>query len=309
MGVFDVVVIGGSTSGISSALALARVMVNTLVVDSGKPCNRYASESHNFLGYDGVSPASFVSNARTQLEEGYKDYVTFRDGVVQDVKKEENGLFKVFIGDSTPVESKKVIFCSGIKDKVADAGIENLEKFWGKSVIHCPYCHGLENKDKKTALLLNDPDMVHHVAPIVVNLASKLTILTNGGWNKDLTEDHKAFFSKRPNVNIIDKKVTKLHGEDGQLTQVEFEDASTENVEVMYTHPPYELNNLDIIKSLGVALNDLNLIEVSQFQQTNVSGVLAAGDATTRMRSLAVANQQGQLAGVAAATELRTAEW
>jgi thioredoxin reductase len=56
MSMFDVVVIGGSTSGIASALALARVMVKTLVVDSGRPCNRFAPEAHNFLGYDGVSP-------------------------------------------------------------------------------------------------------------------------------------------------------------------------------------------------------------------------------------------------------------
>lgn len=305
---FDVVVIGGSTSGIASALALARVMVKTLVVDSGRPCNRFAPEAHNFLGYDGVSPASIISNARSQLEDGYEDYVTFQNGVVEDVTK-ENGTFKVSIANTPQVECKKIIFCSGIQDKLADIGIEGLAKFWGKSVIHCPYCHGLENKNKKTAILLNDPDMVQHIAPIVLNLASELSILTNGGWNKDLTEGHKAFFAKRPDVNIIDKKVTKMHGENGQLTSIEYEDATKEDIEVVYTHPPYELNNLNIIKSLGVALNGLNLIEVSQFQQTNVSGILAAGDATTKMRSLAVANQQGQLAGVAAATELGAATW
>lgn len=307
---FDVVVIGGSTSGIASALALARVMVRTLVVDNGRPCNRYTAESHNFLGHDGLAPASIISNARSQLEMGYKDYVKFEKGVVENVKKEEDGSFKVSISNSsTPVGCKKIIFCSGIQDKLEETGIENLDQFWGKSVIHCPYCHGMENKSKKTALLMNDPDMVQHIAPIVLNLASEMLILTNGGWNKDLTEDHKAFLAKRSDVKVIDKKVTKFHGESGQLSEIEYADSTKESIDVVYTHPPYQLNNLDIIKSLGVALNGFNLIEVSQFQQTNVSGVLAAGDATTRMRSLAVANQQGQLAGVAAATELHAGAW
>lgn len=50
---FDVIVIGGSFAGLSAALQIARTRRRVLVLDAGKPRNRFASHSHGFLGQDG----------------------------------------------------------------------------------------------------------------------------------------------------------------------------------------------------------------------------------------------------------------
>lgn len=50
---FDVIIIGGSYSGLSAAMALGRAMRQVLIIDSGKPCNRQTPYSHNFLTQDG----------------------------------------------------------------------------------------------------------------------------------------------------------------------------------------------------------------------------------------------------------------
>ncbi|RZK16606.1 MAG: NAD(P)/FAD-dependent oxidoreductase, partial [Hymenobacter sp.] len=50
---------------------------------------------------------------------------------------------------------------------------------WGKSVIHCPYCHGYEVADQPTGFLLNG-DLVGHHATLLRNWTRDLTAFTNG---------------------------------------------------------------------------------------------------------------------------------
>lgn len=53
---FDVIVIGGNFAGLSAALQIARTRRQVLVIDAGKPRNRFAASSHGFLGHDGDRP-------------------------------------------------------------------------------------------------------------------------------------------------------------------------------------------------------------------------------------------------------------
>src|SRR4029077_16544361 len=64
---YDVIVIGGSFAGLAAALQLARARKRVLVLDSGKPRNRFAQFSHGFFGHDGQSPSAILANARSQL--------------------------------------------------------------------------------------------------------------------------------------------------------------------------------------------------------------------------------------------------
>lgn len=64
---FDVIIVGGSVAGISAATYLGRMRRETLIVDSGKPCNRVSQASHGFLSRDGVDPAELLRIGREQL--------------------------------------------------------------------------------------------------------------------------------------------------------------------------------------------------------------------------------------------------
>ncbi|WP_330442973.1 hypothetical protein [Flavobacterium sp. C4GT6] len=50
---YEVIIIGGSYSGLSAAMALGRSRRKVLIIDSGKPCNRHTPHSHNFITNDG----------------------------------------------------------------------------------------------------------------------------------------------------------------------------------------------------------------------------------------------------------------
>src|SRR5690606_28812500 len=75
---YDVVIVGGSYSGMAAALQLARARRNVVVIDSGLRRNRFAPSSHGVLGQDGADPAEMAANAKAQLLQ-YPN-VTWRDG-------------------------------------------------------------------------------------------------------------------------------------------------------------------------------------------------------------------------------------
>lgn len=66
---FDVIIIGGSYAGLSSAMSLGRSLRNVLIIDSGKLCNRQTPHSHNFLTHDGKTPQEISRIAREDVEQ------------------------------------------------------------------------------------------------------------------------------------------------------------------------------------------------------------------------------------------------
>ena len=54
---FDVIIVGGSYSGLAAGMALGRSLKRVLIIDSGLPCNRQTPHSHNFITHDGKTPA------------------------------------------------------------------------------------------------------------------------------------------------------------------------------------------------------------------------------------------------------------
>jgi thioredoxin reductase len=65
---YDTVIIGGSYSGLSAAMALGRALRQVLIIDSGQPCNRQTPHSHNFITQDGKQPNEIASLAKQQVE-------------------------------------------------------------------------------------------------------------------------------------------------------------------------------------------------------------------------------------------------
>jgi len=146
---YEVIIIGGSYSGLSAAMALGRSLRKTLVIDNGKPCNEQTPHSHNFLTQDGKSPKEIAENARKQVSE--YETIHFHQGKAVDAKKSET-VFEVTTEKGEKFRSKKLIIATGITDQIPN--IKGFKESWGISLIHCPYCHGYEYKGKKKRQLL-----------------------------------------------------------------------------------------------------------------------------------------------------------
>src|SRR3546814_1520309 len=63
---WDVIVIGGGVSGLSAALMLGRARRRVLVIDAGRPRNRFAAHLHGVLGNAGTDPAELLRRGRRE---------------------------------------------------------------------------------------------------------------------------------------------------------------------------------------------------------------------------------------------------
>ncbi|MCL6220273.1 NAD(P)/FAD-dependent oxidoreductase [Zunongwangia pacifica] len=284
---FEVIIIGGSYAGLSAAMALGRSLRKVLIIDSGLACNRQTPHSHNFITQDGVPPAEISAKAKDQVLQ-YKT-VAFMNDLAINAEKTESG-FSVYTQSGEKLVTKKLIFATGIKDLVPD--IEGFKACWGTSLIHCPYCHGFEFRNKKTGILANG-ERAFHLASLVNNLTDDITILTMG--KADFKPEQFAKLEAH-NIPIMESEISALEHQEGQLKSLVFTNGDREAFDALYAGFPFKQHS-DIPFSLGCELTEQGHIKVNEFQQTTVEGVYACGDNATMMRSVAAAVAGGNLAG------------
>ena len=284
----DVIIIGGSYAGLAAGMALGRALKNVLIIDDGKPCNRQTPYSHNFLTNDGKTPTEIAAIANDQV----KRYSTiqFFSGLAISGTKTKNG-FEIGVSTGEIFKAKKLIFATGIRDKLPE--IEGLAACWGISVIHCPYCHGYEVRNEKTAILSNG-DLGFDVARLISNWTKDLTLLTNG--SSGLTPEQTKKLESHQ-INIIEKEIGRLEHADGNLQNIIFRDGTKFSVKALYAPSPFE-QQCKIPEMLGAAITEDGYIQADAFQETTVPGVYACGDNANRMRTVANAVATGTTAGM-----------
>lgn len=285
---FDVIIVGGSYSGLAAGMALGRALKRVLIIDEGKPCNRQTPFSHNFLTNDGKSPAEIAGLASLQVR-AYKT-VEFFNGIATSGNKSAKG-FSIHVATGETFTAKKLIIATGISDILP--AIEGLAACWGISVIHCPYCHGYEVKNEKTGILGNGDD-AYDLSRLISNWTNGLCLFTNG--NSTLSDEQTEQLGSH-NINIIEKEVERLVHVKGILQNIIFKDGTHSFIKALYAPAPFE-QQCHIPTTLGCELTDDGYIKVNTFQETTVKGVFACGDNATRMRTVANAVSMGTTAGM-----------
>ena len=292
---FDVIIIGGSYSGLSAALALGRSLRNVLVIDSGKPCNRQTPHSHNFLTQDGKTPAEISVVGRQQVES--YETVKFLSGLVTGAQKTARG-FEIGTDTGQRFSGRKLIFATGVRD-IMPAAIEGFAECWGISVIHCPYCHGYEVRNQPTGILGNG-EYAFEFSSLILNWTKDLTVFTNGA--SSLSAEQAVKLQSR-NVKLVETEVQKLEHVNGYLDKIIFKDGTSTRIKALYARPAFE-QHCPVPEILGCELTEEGYIQIDPFQKASVPGVFACGDNTTRMRSVANAVSMGTLAAIVVNKEI-----
>lgn len=291
---YEVVIVGGSSAGLSAALVLGRSRRRVRVYDHGKPCNRVSHASHGFLTRDGVAPADLLRIAREQLAP-YPNVELYHAAVV--AVSPHAGGFRVETADGESATARKIILATGVRDVLPP--LPNIEQFWGSSTFHCPYCDGWEVRDQPF-LIYGEDDGLYHQAHLLLQWSSALTVCTGGKLAVD--DDERAFFA-RHNIRLIETPIARLEGSGGQLERVVFADGSTKDYRVLFIRPQRR-QHYPLVEMLGCALDDNGIVQIDSQGQTSVAGVYAAGDLSNGRRSVAAAVAQGSAAGMGVNYEL-----
>lgn len=279
---FEVIVIGGSYAGLSAAMTLGRSLRKTLIIDSGKPCNRQTPYSHNFITQDGRKPADISGDALKQVL-AYETVHKVDDLVID--AEGQDGAFTVRTEAGKTYRAQKLLFATGVKDIMPE--ISGFAKCWGITAIHCPYCHGYEVRGKNTGILVND-ESADEFALLIKHWTPHVSVFTNG----DARFDRDTL--KELEVNIIEKPIAEIIHRNGRITSLKFQDGTNHELDALYHRPAFE-QHCKLPEKLRCGFTESGHIKVNGFQQTSVSGVYATGDCTTFFRSVANAVAQGNI--------------
>jgi thioredoxin reductase len=285
---FDVIIVGGSYSGLAAGMALGRALRQVLIIDNNNACNRQTPHSHNFITHDGRTPKEIATLAKQQVEK--YNTVTFFNGLATSGIKTESG-FEIQTVSGETFSAKKLIFATGIKDIMPN--VEGYAQCWGISVLHCPYCHGYEVRNEKTGIWGNG-EYGFEFSGLISNWTKDLTLFTNG--KSTLTHDQTAKL-ERHNIKIVEAEIEKLVHTNGHLQNITFKDGKTSSIKALYVRSAFE-QHCPIPEALGCELTDEGYIKTDPLQKTSIHGVFACGDNTTRIRTVANAVAMGTTAGM-----------
>ncbi|MET3619324.1 NAD(P)/FAD-dependent oxidoreductase [Burkholderia ambifaria] len=289
----DVIVIGGSFAGLSAAMQLARARRRVLVIDAGRPRNRFAAHAHGFFGQDGKPPARIVADAAAQLAA----YPTVQQiaSEARSAERDARGRFHVTLADGSRASADRLILATGIRDALP--ALPGLAERWGVSVLHCPYCHGYEVSDRQLGVLATHPLSVHQA--ILIPDWGPTTWFTQRVVEPN--EEEAALLDAR-GVRIERSPVVELLGDAPRIDALRLADGQVVPIEALFIGARTEMAS-DLAQQLGCAFDEAPLgvaVRVDTWKQTSVPGVFAAGDASSLMTNATFASASGVAAGVGA---------
>jgi thioredoxin reductase len=280
---WDCVVVGGGAAGLSAALVLGRARRRTLLVDAGEPNNEPAHGIGGLLGFDGRPPAELYAKGRQELA-SYPDVEIRAAKVVAGSGAKD--AFTLEVDDGAAETARRVLLATGMDYRYPD--IPGADERWGRSVFHCPFCHGWEVRDRHVGLVDNGDAAVHR-ALLLGAWTNQITLLTNGPAEMEAADLDRL---DAAGVAIEERPLERIAGDAPELEAIVLADGEQLDCEALLVATTMHQRD-DLASRLGAEFRPpkghlVDPLEVDASLQTSVPGLYAAGDAAvTRSPSVA----------------------
>ena len=298
---YQVVVIGGGAAGLSAAVTLGRALRSVLVIDAGEPRNAPAAGVHGFLSRDGIDPRELLDMGREEARGYGVDFIAGVAVAARSTAGAEEGAelsFDVELADGRTVKARRILVTTGLTDVLPD--IDGIRERWGRDVLHCPYCHGWEVRNKAIGILGSVP-MALHQTMLFRQWSPNITLFLN-----DVVEPTDAEWEQLAarSISVVEGKVESLAIQDDALRGVVLASGTVIPVEAVVTATRLEARSA-VLESLGVPVVEHPMgvghhVEVNPTGgATAVPGVWAAGNVADLMGQVMASAASGVMAGAA----------
>jgi thioredoxin reductase len=288
---WDCIVVGAGAAGLSAALVLGRARQRTLVVDAGDQSNRDAEGIGGLLGHDGRPAEELYAAGRHELA-AYPT-VELRSGQVLAGERHATG-FVIVLADGSRERARRVLLATGMDYRYP--ALPGIAERWGRSVFHCPFCHGWEMRDQPLGVL--DRGAVGVQRALLLRFWSDdVTLLPDGPPELEADDSERL---RAARVVVDERRVAGLRGPGSTLTAVTFADGGERTCHGLLV--PVTLHQRSALaEQLGAAAADpgpvvVDAVEVDATFHTSVPGLFAAGDVSSQVPSVANAVAAGSSA-------------
>ncbi len=290
---YDVVIIGQGPAGLQAAIHASRRKVKVVLLGGTKASSLYRAHNiENYCFLEGpVSGEKMLEGGRRQAQEFGADFVD--EDTIKIIKKDD--LYEVITEGQKHFLAKAIIMAMGVhKKKLKVPGEEELI---GKGVSYCVDCDAFFYKGKTVAVVGNGSAAASG-ALTLISIAKKVYLISKVS---DISETLKKEIKKSPVIWYNGQWVKKILG-DKEVEGIVLGNGDNIEVEGLFI----ELGGkgaIELAVLLGVALDKehFRYIVTNKRQETNVSGIYAAGDICGPPFQIAKAVGEGCIAGLEAA--------
>jgi thioredoxin reductase len=288
---YDVIVVGGGPSGLSAAIVLGRCRRRVFVCDAGQPRNQASRAVHCLLGHEGLPPGDLLAKARVELER-YQTVELHADRVSKITPVANQ--FSIMCADGLKLMARKVLLTTGLTDDLPQ--IAGIERLYGRSVHHCPYCDGFEYRDQPIAVY-GTGDKGAGLALMMKQWSSDVLLCTDGP--PQISAGMRASLEQHE-IPVCSETITKLEGtHDDSLHAIHLQNGTTLNRTAMFFTTGCQQGS-DLSATLGCRRDERGGIVTDPItEESSVHGVYVAGDASRDVLLVAVAIAEGAKAAVA----------
>ncbi|MDP8909098.1 MAG: NAD(P)/FAD-dependent oxidoreductase [Chloroflexota bacterium] len=289
----DVAVIGGSAAGLAAALQLGRQRRSVIVIDAGEPRNAPAAHMHSYLGHEGVPPSELTAIGREEVRSYGGEVIA---GRAVDVTRTDDDRFRVELAGGHSLIVRRVLAATGLVDELPD--IDGLAEHWGGDVIHCPFCHGFEVRDRRIVQIVTHP-MGLHPAGLFRQLSARFTLVLHDGVDAG---DPDVEVLRTAGVSVVDGRVRSIvTGDDRHVVVVELTDGDRIDADAVVVGARFRVR-AEPFASLGLkpvehptGLGDF--VETDATGATAIPGLYAAGNVTDPSQQVLHAAADGSRVG------------
>lgn len=286
---FDFIIIGGGTAGLSAAVYACRANKSTLVLERESFGGQIVDSPlvENYPGIKNITGAQFASDLFEQAENAGASF------------KCETVLSAVRYGDVIRVKTeadeytaRAVIIAAGCEHR--RLGVEREEELIGAGVSYCALCDGAFYKNG-TVAVVGGGNAAFTDALYLADIAGLVYVI----HRRDEYRAEPALVERAERLNtirLVKKAVVKELVGDGELTGLTLEvDGKRESLKVdgLFVAIGQQPEN----EAFGTALDENGYIVTDELCRTNVKGVYAAGDCRAKtVRQLTTAAADGAIA-------------
>ncbi len=269
---YDVIIIGAGPAGLCAALYAARQKLNALIISKNIGGQAlWSADVENYLGFENISG--------TDLSEKFLEHVNKynidlkEDETVKSINKDK--VFDVQT-DKSRYKTKTIIITSGKKPR--KLGIKGEEELLGKGISYCATCDGAFFHNQNVAVIGGGNAGID-AANQLEKIAKKVYVIE---VSDKLKADQLSIeqCKKSNKIEIMTKtKITEILGKN-EVEGIKIEQNGKEK-ELKVQGVFIEVGSVpavDFIKDLKK--NKFNEIIVNNKNETNIPGILAAGDVT-----------------------------
>lgn len=294
---FDLIIVGAGTAGLSAAIYGVRAGKSVLVLEGAAYGGQIINtpEIENYPGIKKISGFEFATNLYNQAKELGAE---IRFEKVLSVQ-EKNG-YKIVVTKDKEYEAKAVILATGAKNR--NLGIEKEQELVGKGVSYCATCDGMFYRGKVVAVNGGGNTAVEDATFLSEYVEKVYVIHRRDSFRADKAEVDRLVARKNVEL-VLNSTIKALESDASGLTGILVVDKDGKERRIQVDGLFVAIGQAPDNEAFRneVDLDSKGYISAGEDCSTKTAGIFTAGDCRTKaVRQLATAASDGAVAALAA---------